>query len=644
MVDENDAATEAAPGPDEAAPTPEEPEDKPPPSRPQDGAPPPVIVRIHPAAGPLGGRTRVVVEGSGFVEGSRVLLDRVPVTAQVAGGGELSFATLPRNLPGRVDVDIVNPDGQRTMVLRAFEYCEAPALSAIEPDHAPETGGVRATLVGANLREGCEVRIGASRPGIEYRGPTRVDIEIGAHPAGTFDVELYTPDGQKATLPGAFRFDGPPRVTSVAPDHGPMGTSARIAIEGEGFRAGCSVYVDGQRVAADVESNTRLVATVPPRATPGRVAIRVQNADGLGAEKRDAYEYDPPAGPRITIVVPHRVPRGREHPAAVTGSGFADGCSVRIGGQPVAVRFVASDRLEVVLPPGLDSSFAGVEVRNPDGQSHELTDAFELRGPPDLRAVQPKQGSEAGGMYIQLVGLGFERGCEVSLGGFPARTEWESDTCVRAVVPARSAGTGTVDVVVRNPDEQSATLSGGFVYLARQVPVIQSVEPTSGPATGGTGVLVRGEFLEAVRQVLLGGQPVAGFKARGAELAFVTPPSPREGAAHLELRAEGGATTLRKNAFQYTPVPPPAIRTVSPNRVGVAGGTEVTIAGENFFAGCKVAVGGELVAAAKVRDKATIVFSAPPGEAGTMADVSVRSTTGQEAVAKRALLYDSRYR
>jgi hypothetical protein len=607
-------------------------------------APPPIIARIRPAAGPLGGGTRVTVEGSGFVEGSRVLLDRVPVTAEFAGAGELSFATLPRNLAGRVDVDVVNPDGQRTMILRAFEYGDAPALTAIEPDHGPETGGVRATLIGTNLRDDCEIRIGASRPRLDYRGPTRVDLEIGAHPAGTFDVELIAADGQVAKLLAAFRFDGPPRIDGVEPHHGPTGESTRVAVAGEGFRAGCSVYVDGHRVAADLESSTRLVATVPPRATPGRVAVRVQNADGLGAEKRDAYEYDPAPGPRVTVVVPRRVPRGREHPVAITGTGFAEGCSVRIAGQVTLARFVASDRLELVLPSTLDAPFAGVEVRNPDGQSHEVHDAFELRGAPELRAVQPKQGSEAGGMYVQLVGLGFERGCDVLFGGFPAKVEWESDTSVRAVVPSRSAGAGTVDVVVRNPDEQIATLSACFVYEPRRVPVIAGVEPTSGPATGGTGVLVRGEFLEAVTQVLLGGRAAANFKVRGSELAFVVPPSPREGSADLELRAEGGASTLRKNAFQYMPVPPPAIRTVSPNRIAVGGGTEVTIAGENFFAGARVSVDGEPVATAKVRDRATIVFSAPPGEAGTMVDVAVRSPTGQEAVAKRALLYDPRYR
>src|SRR5690349_14759956 len=186
MVDDNEGVKEAA----EAAEAPEAHE--------APKAPPPIITGVQPVAGPLAGGTAVVVEGSGFADGCKVTLDRVPVTSRFESAERLSFATLPRNLPGRVDVDVVNPDGQRTMLLRCFEYVLAPSLTAISPDHGPESGSVRATLTGADLREGCEVRIGSSRPSVDYRGPTRIDLEIPAHPAGVFDVEVIAPDGQTA--------------------------------------------------------------------------------------------------------------------------------------------------------------------------------------------------------------------------------------------------------------------------------------------------------------------------------------------------------------------------------------------------------------------------------------------------------------
>ena len=608
---------------------------------PEPKLPPPVIARLRTRAGPVTGGTRVVIEGSGFVEGSEVKLDRVEVKASFLGPTELAFATLPRNLPGPVDVDVINPDGQRTMLLRAFEYCLPPVLTAIEPDHAPETGGTRASLLGAELRAESEVRIGAARPRVDYRGPTRIDLELPAHPAGTYDVELVNPDGQEARLERAFHYDPRPRVDQVVPDHGPLGEATRFAIEGESFRAGCVVYLGGVRLPAELESGTRIVATALARDSHGPVALRVANVDGLDVERPDAFRYDPPAGPRIASLSPARVPRGREQWALLTGEGFAEGCSVRVAGAPVPVKWASAQRVEVSLPALDRVGWIDVEVSNPDQQSHRLEAAYELLGPPRLSTVQPRQGSNAGGEVLTLTGLGFERGCEVSVGSFPARTTWESETTVRAVAPARALAEA-VDVVLTNPDGQSASIECAFTYVARRAPVITGMVPATGPTTGGTGVIVRGEHLDAVTEVRVGGER-ASFKSRAGELAFVTPPRGRDGAADVEFRTGDGASTVQKNAFQYSPVPPPAIRSVTPNRVAVSGGTEVTIAGENFAAGAVVLVDGEPVAATKVRDASTIVFKAPAGPSGVMSDVAVRSPTGQQAVVKRAFVYDPRY-
>jgi serine/threonine protein kinase len=263
--------------------------------------------------------------------------------------------------------------------------------------------------------------------------------------------------------------------------------------------------------------------------------------------------------------------------------------------------------------------------------------------PPHLSNVQPRHGSVAGRETLMLVGLDFDAGCTVEIGGLAAACERRSDSELRAVLPAR-ASAGTVDVVVTNSDGQSSTLADAFTYSAPPAPSIIGVEPTSGPATGGTRVVVTGEHLQSVREATIGGKPALELEVRASEVAMTTPARVEAGFVDVELRMHDGTRLLRKNGFLYAAVPQPNIRSVSPNRGTVAGGTEITILGEHFAPGSSVLVDGKPARSARVCDAATIVFLTPPGEAGRMVDVTVRSPTGQQAVAKRALLYDTRYR
>jgi hypothetical protein len=211
-------------------------------------------------------------------------------------------------------------------------------------------------------------------------------------------------------------------------------------------------------------------------------------------------------------------------------------------------------------------------------------------------------------------------------------------------IPAHTA-VGAADLVLTNPDGQSATLVSAFSYVAPMALQIHRLEPSSGPTTGNTGVLVSGTGLDEVVQVRVGDQKAPSFKVQGSErLAFLTPPRRGEGVVDVELHTRDGRSLLRKNAFRYTAVAPPQIRTISPNRAGVTGGSEITISGEHFIEGSLVLLDDKPVESVKIRDTKTIVFKTPPGVPGRMVDVAVKSPAGQVAVSKRALMYDPRYR
>ena len=69
-------------------------------------------------------------------------------------GGDPGFA------PGPVPVSVVNPDGQRGTLANGFIYQGAPpAISTVNPNIGPLTGGTTITLTGTNFSPNATVDI-----------------------------------------------------------------------------------------------------------------------------------------------------------------------------------------------------------------------------------------------------------------------------------------------------------------------------------------------------------------------------------------------------------------------------------------------------------------------------------------------------
>ncbi len=81
-----------------------------------------------------------------------------------------------------------------------------------------------------------------------------------------------------------------------------------------------------------------------------------------------------------------------------------------------------------------------------------------------VTSVSPNTGTTAGGTAVQVFGTGYKTGAGVTFGGVPATgVSWPSPTEIDCTTPAGAAG--AVNVVVTNPDTQTATLTGGFTYF-----------------------------------------------------------------------------------------------------------------------------------------------------------------------------------
>ena len=611
-----------------------------------DGAPAEAVLRIDsisPASGPMRGETDLVVTGTGFAPDCQVELAGKVVATTRRHEGELHVVTEAHEA-GYVDLRVINPNGAAQLRVGAFHYDFPPRVERLIPASASASGAAIVFVVGSGLQEGCEVRVGASLPVVRWLASTHLQLELTAHPGGEFDVTVTNPDGGQGRLERGFRFVAQPEIDRIEPARGPRGGRTEIQIHGRHFAPGAEVLLGGDEpVLAARCGPGELRALTPPVPTAGPVHVRVRNPDGGMAELAHGFTYDSGPAPVIAAINPASGPL-EGCPVVITGEHFSERCTVSIGARIVQARWRSPSELIAEAPPVVHGGGADVEVINTDGQSHSLARAFTYAAPrpPSLASVHPARGGAKGGLQITVTGSNFVEGCTVVLGGQEAATEFVSGGQLRAVVP-NGGELGIVDVEVRNPDGHGATLPRSFTYEASPVPRIADVYPSEGQSTGGTQVTIEGSNLSADCRVLLGGVRAPRVVARGTEtLVFVTPGG-KAGLVDLLVVAPDGAKAERPKAFRYNPAKPPKIESVSPNRGGVGGGTELEVVGSGFVEGTAVFIDGQPAKVKRRVDAGTLEVLTPQGKAGQMADVVVRNPDGQQAVAKRAFLFDPRY-
>jgi hypothetical protein len=84
---------------------------------------------------------------------------------------------------------------------------------------------------------------------------------------------------------------------------------------------------------------------------------------------------------------------------------------------------------------------------------------------PTVSAISPNTGTASGGTAVTVTGTGFLSGATVTIGGTAATgVTVASSTSITATTPAHAAG--AADVVVKNTDNQTGTLSGGYTYAS----------------------------------------------------------------------------------------------------------------------------------------------------------------------------------
>ena len=99
-----------------------------------------------------------------------------------------------------------------------------------------------------------------------------------------------------------------------------------------------------------------------------------------------------------------------------------------------------------------------------------------------MRAVVPNAGPANSSVEVRILGTGFQPGATVTLGVAATNVSVISTTLITATTPLHPGA--TADVVVTNPDGQSAILTAGYIYD------VVSLSVSSNIVTAGSAVTV----------------------------------------------------------------------------------------------------------------------------------------------------------
>ena len=156
-------------------------------------------------------------------------------------------------------------------------------------------------------------------------------------------------------------------------------------------------------------------------------------------------------------------------------------------------------------------------------------------------------------------------------------------------------------------------------------PVVSSVSPNTGPATGGTAVTIAGSnFINGTNTASFGSNTVNATFVNSSTLTAISPAG--TGTVALTVTSAGNPST---NSVPFAYVLAPTVTGVNPSTGPPAGGTAVTISGNNFTGATAVKFGGNAAGAVSVVSATQITATSPAGT-GTV-DVTVTTAGGTSA-------------
>ncbi len=613
------------------------------------------IASVSPSSGSIAGGTTVTITGTNLAAATAVYFGGVTGTI-ISDTGTQIVAVSPAGPAGTVDVTVATRFGAApASPADQFTYfVPAPIVASISPASTPTLDPVSVTITGSNLSGITEVDFGdnpADLSTLVYNADgtvtvTSPDSDLDGtddSPNGTVDVTVVTAGGTSAIVPlDQFTYGDQPTVYLLGLSAGPANTPG---VEEEIFGAnlgGATAVMFGTiagTIVPDSNTDSQITAYVPQEPA-GTVDVTVVRPNST-SDTSPADQYTFTTGPVVTSVQLSSEPSAAAAGpttggTALTISGYdlSDVTAVHFGGTaaPVFAYDNATGTI-AVQSPAATAGTVGITVTTPEGTSPSGVydgNSFTYVAAPTVSSISPASGPVTGGQTVTIIGT-FAQVSAVDFGTNNPGTNLDVENgYLRVTSPPGTSGS-TVDVTVSDPFGTSST-SAADQYAYLPPPLVTGLSRTSGAVEGGTPLTISGTDLANATAVDFGVVPACSFSVNADGTITATSPASYAGQAatvDVTVTTPSGTSAISRPADQFTYTFAPVIAALNLSTGFVAGGTSVTISGDNFSGVTAVTFGSTPADLSTLTYNAngSITVASPPGAAGTL-DVTVTTPNG----------------
>jgi hypothetical protein len=492
-----------------------------------------------------------------------------------------------------------------------------PAIASLSPSSGPVGGGEAVTIKGIRFTGATSVKFGTIDETFTVVDDTTITTVAPSGSVGTtYIVTVTTPSGVSSGAPsGWYTVVDLPAVTAVSTGLHPTAGGNTVGIGGTGLTGATAVYFGSTAATGLVPlSDTSLSVIAPPAASgPGPVHITVVTAGGTSATTtKDIYTYV--SSPVVSGLSVTAGQTAGNNGVTITGTGLTGTTAVHFGAAAATNVTVVNDTTVTVLTPPGSVGSVDVTVTTAYGTSPtNASDVFSYVVKPVVTSSSPSVGPVTGGTTVTIIGTGFTGATAVEFGTTPT-TDFvvNSDTSITAISIAAVTGPGsTVNVTVDTPGG-TANQVASAIFQFMPVPTVTSVSPASGDTAGGNTVTITGTGLIPVRAVHFGSIAATSFSVGTGTSLTATVPAGVSGPVDVTVTTDGG-TTATGAADLYSYIGAPVVTALSPTSGPSAGGTVVTITGQDLMGATAVKFGSVPATSFVVISNTSLTAVAPAG-------------------------------